>query len=238
MTLKLIALDLDGTLTQHRTPLGEKNRLVLRRLAERYQLLMVGAGTCLRIFEQMGHFPVDIIGNYGMQYARYEPASGEIRVLRSENVPVDEAEVRRRASVIREAFGLETYFGDTIEIYPTGMLTFPLLGSKAPLEAKLACDPDRSRRRAMYAFVRDLFSDYKVMVAGSSSFDLIPHSFGKRNALECYLAQNQLTKQEMLFVGDDYEPGGGDHDVYASDIPFLVVDHYEHFESLTRPLLD
>ena len=30
--VKLVAFDLDGTLTQHRTPLGAKNRAVLDRL--------------------------------------------------------------------------------------------------------------------------------------------------------------------------------------------------------------
>jgi len=238
VTLKLIALDLDGTLTQHRSPLAEKNRFVLQRLAEKYKLLMVGAGTCQRIFDQMEHFPIDIIGNYGMQYAEYDVASGQLRVLRSENAPVDEPEVRRRAEVIRREFGLEAYYGDTIEIHPTGMLTFSLVGTKAPLEVKLACDPDRSRRRAMYEFVRELFSDYNVIIGGSSSFDLIPGTYGKHNTLERYLAEHGLTKQETLYIGDDYEPGGGDHDVYASDIPFLIVDHYEHFERLTRSLLD
>lgn len=238
MALKLIALDLDGTLTQHRTPLGQKNRQVLSKLAQRYQLMMVGAGTCQRIFDQMGHFPIDIIGNYGMQYAQFDAQSGGICVLKSDQAPVDESEVRRRAALIRKRFGLEEYDGDTIEIHPTGMLTFSLVGTKAPIEKKLACDPDRSRRRAMHEYVCELFSDYNVIIGGSSSFDLIPGAYGKRNSLERYLAENGLTKQEMLYIGDDYEPGGGDHDVYASGIPFLIVDHYEHFEELTRPLLN
>ena len=35
--IKLIAFDLDGTLTQHKTPLDAKNKAVLDRLAEKYQ---------------------------------------------------------------------------------------------------------------------------------------------------------------------------------------------------------
>lgn len=237
MQPKLIALDLDGTLTQHRTPLEEKNRSVLEKLARRYKLLMVGAGTCTRIFDQMQHFPVDIIGNYGMQYAEYDAQTAQLNVLRSENAPVDEAEVRRRAAVIRKEFGLEDFYGDTIEIHPTGMLTFSLVGTKAPIGVKLSCDPDRSRRRAMYDFVRSQFHDYNAIIGGSSSFDLIPGAYGKRNALKRYLSENGLTEAEMLYIGDDYEPGGGDHDVYASDIPFLVVDRYENFETLVSGLL-
>ena len=40
--VKVFAFDLDGTLTQHKTPLDEKNRAILEKLAQRYTLLMVG----------------------------------------------------------------------------------------------------------------------------------------------------------------------------------------------------
>ena len=69
--IKLIAFDLDGTLTQHKTKLEEKNRAVLEKLAKKYSLVMVGAGQCMRIFNQMNQFPIDVIGNYGLQYAEY-----------------------------------------------------------------------------------------------------------------------------------------------------------------------
>jgi hydroxymethylpyrimidine pyrophosphatase-like HAD family hydrolase len=42
--IKLVAMDLDGTLTQHREALGEKNKSVLDRLSKKYKLIMVGAG--------------------------------------------------------------------------------------------------------------------------------------------------------------------------------------------------
>ena len=63
--IKLVAFDLDGTLTQHKTPLSDEHRAVLDQLAEKYKLVMLGAGMCRRIFEQMDRFPVDILGNYG-----------------------------------------------------------------------------------------------------------------------------------------------------------------------------
>ena len=39
MDIKLIAFDLDGTLTQHKTPLDPVNKAVLDRLREKYTLL-------------------------------------------------------------------------------------------------------------------------------------------------------------------------------------------------------
>ena len=58
--IKLIAFDLDGTLTQHKQPLSEENRRTLDALAQRYRLVMVGAGQVGRIFRQMGGYPIDV----------------------------------------------------------------------------------------------------------------------------------------------------------------------------------
>ncbi|MBO5879249.1 MAG: phosphomannomutase, partial [Clostridia bacterium] len=63
--IKLIAMDLDGTLTQHKTPLSKEHREILFALSKKYKLLMVGAGMCRRVFEQMERFPIDVLGNYG-----------------------------------------------------------------------------------------------------------------------------------------------------------------------------
>ena len=55
--IKLVAFDLDGTLTQHKTKLDATNRAVLDALkAKGYELVMAGAGQCMRIFNQMGKF--------------------------------------------------------------------------------------------------------------------------------------------------------------------------------------
>ena len=48
--IKLLAFDLDGTLTQHKTPLCDKHRKILETLGEKYRLIMAGAGQCRRIF--------------------------------------------------------------------------------------------------------------------------------------------------------------------------------------------
>ena len=69
--IKVVAMDLDGTLTQHKQPLDKEHREALNKLAQKYKLLMVGAGQVMRIFNQLEQFPIDIIGNYGLQYGVY-----------------------------------------------------------------------------------------------------------------------------------------------------------------------
>ena len=65
--IKVIAMDLDGTLTQHKSHMVPENKATLDALSKKYKLLMVGAGQVRRIFNQLEQYPIDIIGNYGLQ---------------------------------------------------------------------------------------------------------------------------------------------------------------------------
>lgn len=235
---KLIAFDLDGTLTQHKTPLTEENRRVLDRLGARYRLLMVGAGQCGRIFSQMREYPIDIIGNYGMQYSRYDAASGGELLLRDDRVPCDRASVTERIEQLRRRFGFTDYAGEGVEFHPSGCVTFPLCGTGAAQAVKLNFDPDRSRRRAILEEVSRLFPEFCVFIGGSSSFDMAPVPYDKYNALDRYCRENGYAHSEVVFVGDDYGEGGNDAPVYRSDFGFVCVDDYRRLGEAVAPLLE
>ena len=134
--------------------------------------------------------------------------------------------------------GFTEFAGDNVEFHPSGCITFPILGTKARIEDKLAFDPDRSKRRKIYREVVEAFDDYCVFVGGSSSFDMAPKPYNKFYALDLYCRENGLSHDQVLFVGDDYGIGGNDESVYLSDIPFLKVDDYRQFPDLIGKLLD
>lgn len=235
--IKLIAFDLDGTLTCHKTPLGDENRRVLEALAKKYKLLMVGAGGCRRIFEQMGRFPIDIIGNYGMQYAEYDPKSNDLVTKQDDVVPCDKKSCEERVAMLRNKHGFTEYAGDSVEFHASGCVTFAILGTKARIEDKLSFDPDRSRRRAIYDEVCSTFSDYNVFVGGSSSFDMAPAPYNKYYALAKYCEEHGIAHSEVIFVGDDYGLGGNDESVYRSDFGFLTIDDYRDLPSVVAHLI-
>lgn len=235
--IKLIAFDLDGTLTQHKSPLGEENRKVLEELSKKYKLLMAGAGMCNRIFNQMGKFPIDVLGNYGMQYAEYNAETGELDILRNDVMPVDKESIEKRVTAMREKYGFTEFAGDNVEYHASGCVTFPVLGTAAKIEDKLAFDPDRKKRRAIYEDVKATFSDYTVFVGGSSSFDMAPAPFNKAYALAKYCEERGIAHDEVVYVGDDYGPGGNDESVYLSDFNFLTIDNYLDFPKVMSVLL-
>ena len=236
--VKVIAFDLDGTLTQHKSPLSPENRAVLEALSQKYKLLMVGAGQCRRIFDQMEHYPVDIIGNYGMQYGKYDPETKDLVLVRNDSVPLaDRQAVEEKVTALREKHGFTEFKGDNVEYHPSGCLTFPILGTKADIADKLVFDPDRKKRRAFYGEVVEAFSDYVVFVGGSSSFDMAPKPFNKYYALDLYCQENGLTHDQVVYAGDDYGLGGNDESVYLSDFTFIKVDDYRKLPEYMKEYL-
>ncbi len=232
--IKVIAFDLDGTLTQHKSPLCDENKAVLDRLAKKYKLLMVGAGTCRRIFEQMGRYPIDIVGNYGLQSAKYEPAKKDIVITRDTVLACDKKSVEERVACLREKYGYTEFQGNAVEYHTSGCVTFPILGTKATLEDKLNFDPHRLKRRKIYEDVKATFSEYTVFVGGSSSFDMAPKPFNKYYALDAYCKENGLSHKEVAYVGDDYGLGGNDEVLYLSDFIFVTIDDYIDFPHIMK----
>ena len=235
--IKLIAFDLDGTLTQHKTPLSNEVRDILLALGKKYKLLMAGAGMCKRIFNQMGGFPIDILGNYGMQFAKYNPETKDLDIIEDNKCPCDRESCEKRVTYLREKYGYTEFKGDNVEYHSSGCITFPLLGTKADQKDKLAFDPDRKKRRAFYQEVVEVFNDFNVFVGGSSSFDMAPRPYNKYYALDKYCKENGLSHEQVVYVGDDYGQGGNDESVYLSDINFIKVDNYLDFPEIIKPLL-
>ena len=235
--IKLIAFDLDGTLTQHKEPLSPENKAALDELGKKYKLIMAGAGQAKRIFGQMNGYPIDIIGNYGLQFAEYNKETKDVDIIRNLAFDCDRESVEKRVTMLRRKYGYTDFKGDNVEYHPSGCVTFPLLGTRANPEDKISFDPDRSKRRAFYRDVADTFHEYNVFVGGSSSFDMAPKPYDKYYALDLYCKENNLAHENVVFVGDDYGIGGNDESVYKSDIAFLCIDNYMDFPEKIKVLL-
>lgn len=235
--IKVIAMDLDGTLTQHKTPLSKEHRDVLTGLSKDYKLLMVGAGQAQRIFNQLEKFPIDIIGNYGMQYGVYNKETDNLDIVRDDFVHCNKALITDKINALREKYGFTKYAGETVEFHPSGCVTFPILCTKAKQDDKLAFDPDRVKRRKIYTDVVNTFSDYCVFVGGSSSFDMAPKPYNKYYALDLFCKENGLSHSEVVYIGDDYGLGGNDESVYLSDFNYITIDNYLDFPESAKALL-
>ncbi len=235
--IKVIAMDLDGTLTQHKEKLSLEHRAVLDELAKKYKLIMAGAGQVGRIFNQMNQYPIDIIGNYGLQYGIYDKNDKSIHVVRDLSFPVDKEAIENKVTYFRNKYGFTEYRGDNVEYHVSGCITFPILGTKAIQDDKLSFDPDRSKRRAIYDEICEAFPNYNVFVGGSSSFDMAPKPYNKFYALDLYCKENGIMHNEVVYIGDDYGIGGNDESVYKSDFNYITIDDYRDFPKVVKDLI-
>ncbi|MGN0614324.1 MAG: HAD-IIB family hydrolase [Porcipelethomonas sp.] len=233
--IKLIAMDMDGTLTQHKSPIEKECRTALEKLRDKYRLLMVCAGGCNRVYDQLEHFDIDISGFYGMQFG--EVRNGILTIKENVSEEADHDRVNACAEQIRNEFGFHQYAGESVEFHSSGLITFPILGTEAKLEDKLNYDPDRAKRRKYYNRVCELFADYNVFIGGTSSFDIAPKPYNKLFALEKYMSDNRIMSDEVVFFGDDYGIGGNDNCVFESDIKFIKIDDYKNFPSIAEGMV-
>jgi hydroxymethylpyrimidine pyrophosphatase-like HAD family hydrolase len=220
-------MDLDGTLTQHRSPLGEKNKAVLDQLNKKYKLLMVGAGNVPRIYGQMNNYPIDILGNYGMQEGKI--IDGEMVIIRQDTLEVDREFFLEKTNYLREKYGYTEYKGDPVEFHASGMVTFPFLGTKADVADKLVFDPTREKRKVLYPEVLEIFKDFTVYIGGSSSFDFSAKKYNKYDAIVTYANEHGYALDEILYVGDDFGDGGGDSHVRLGGLDYINITDYEKF---------
>ena len=228
---KLLCFDLDGTLTQHRSKLEKENREVLDILQKKYKVIMVGAGNAPRIYAQMGEYPIDIIANYGMQESKM--IDGKFTIVKEITTTPDKAYFLETADYLRKKYGYTDYKGDSVEFHTTGMVTFALLGTKADIADKIAFDPTRAKRKVMYDEVLKLFPNYTVYIGGSSSFDFTQKQYNKYDAIMEYAKENGYSKDEILYIGDDFGDGGGDSHIRLGGMDYVeITDYRQHKNKL------
>ena len=229
---KLLCFDLDATLTEHRMPLEPAARELMTELCKRYDVVMMAAGNCPRVYHQMGDFPVPIVGNYGMQESAI--VDGEFRIIREDTAPADTAFIEKWCDYFRKKYGYTSYSGNSVEYHASGMVTFGLMGTAPDKYEKLKFDPDKAKRRAMYPEVLEVFKDYAVYIGGSTSFDLTPAQYNKFDAALRYAHEHGYCLDDCLFVGDDLDDGGGDSHIRLYGMDYIRIWDYSKTPDMLR----
>ena len=106
------------------------------------------------------------------------------------------------------------------------MVTLGLLGSKAKTEDKLVFDPDKSKRRAIYKDVCELFKGYAVFIGGSTSFDFTEVQYNKYDAVMNYAHKHGYTRDQVIFIGDDFDDGGGDSHIRLGGMDYIHITDF------------
>ena len=92
---------------------------------------------------------------------------------------------------------------------------------------KYEWDPDTNKRQKIREIVIKEIPDYEVRIGGTTSIDVTLPGVDKAYGMEKLIQELEVSKEEILFVGDKLEEGGNDYPVKAFGIETIAVDRWE-----------
>jgi HAD superfamily hydrolase (TIGR01484 family) len=116
----------------------------------------------------------------------------------------------------------EKIYGEIIEDRGS-QITFSALGQAAPIDLKLAWDPDRTKREGIADKIRARIPQFDVRVGGSTSIDITRRGVNKGYGIRKLEEYFKMSQDEMIFVGDALFHGGNDYPVKATGVDCIQV---------------
>lgn len=239
MTKKIIAFDLDDTLAVTKSAISDRMGALLVQLLEKYDVCIISGGQFTQ-FEQQVVQRLDapehllnklhLMPTCGTRYYRYSELEKEWALQYAEDLSQEQKthiiEVVER--VARELGLWEAKpYGEIIEDRGS-QITYSALGQQAPAEAKYAWrDEHVEDKEELRIKIAELLPDLEVRLGGSTSVDITRIGIDKAYGMQKLIEALDVSKDDILFVGDKLEEGGNDFPVKAMGIDTVAVEKWE-----------
>ncbi len=239
MTKKVIAFDLDDTLAVTKSPISDEMGEILVRLLEHYDVCVISGGN----FEQFKKQVVDrleapahklnrlhLMPTCGTRYYRYDELKEDWALQYAEDLTnAQKKQIVDALEKVSKELGLwvENPAGEIIEDRGS-QVTMSALGQQATPEDKYAwAEKYKDVRPVLRDKVADLLPDLEVRIGGTTSTDVTMIGIDKAYGMEKLCEAIDISKDEILFIGDKLQEGGNDYPVKAMGIDTIEVRHQD-----------
>jgi hypothetical protein len=241
---RLIAFDLDGTLTPSKQPIDAEMAALLDRLIKYGTVAVISGGDWPQFETQLiNRLPADteldqlvVLPTSGTKLYRHD---GQWRCIYAELLSAAEREsIIGTLATMVGALGLdaERSWGERIEDRGS-QITFSGLGQQAPPEAKFAWDPGFAKREAIREMLAPLLPGFAVRIGGSTSVDITRQGVDKGRGMLNLAEETGIPVAEMLFIGDAFYPRGNDSPVAAAGVDCIPVRDVTDTKRLIEAIL-
>jgi HAD superfamily hydrolase (TIGR01484 family) len=235
---KLIAFDLDDTLSITKSPIAPRMSELLIQLLEHYDVCVISGANVQQLHKQVtDHLPTEahhldrlhLMPTCGTRYYRFDHDAATWKMQYS-NEPT--AEQKQKAFTVLEQVAKElnlwpeSSYGEVIEDRGS-QVTLTALGQDAPAEAKYAWDPTGEKKLAIRDAAAPLLPELEVRAAGTTSVDVTLKGIDKAYGMKQLIEHAGVTKDEILFIGDKLDEGGNDYPVKTVGIDTIAVEKWE-----------
>ncbi|USN97058.1 MAG: HAD-IIB family hydrolase [Candidatus Nomurabacteria bacterium] len=239
MTKKVIAFDLDDTLAVTKSPISDEMSEILGRLLEHYDVCVISGGN----FDQFKKQVVDrlevpahklnrlhLMPTCGTRYYRYDELKTNWALQYAEDLTdAQKKDIVDALEKVSKELGLwvENPAGEIIEDRGS-QVTMSALGQQATPEDKYAwAEKYKDVRPVLRDKVAERLPDLEVRIGGTTSTDVTMIGIDKAYGMKKLCEAIDISKDEILFVGDKLQEGGNDYPVKSMGIDTIEVRHHD-----------
>lgn len=245
MRKKVIAFDLDGTIAPSKSAMTDHMAEQFSGLLKKYQVCVISGGKFLQFHKQLlsnlRANPEDLqnlhlMPTCGTRYLAYDMPKEEWREIYAENFKPDEK--KKIIDALNKGFddlGMreKKVYGECVEDRDS-QITFSVLGQDIVDELgpegvriKEAWDPDDSKKLKLRDYIAPLIPEFEVRVGGVTSIDVTKQGIDKAYGMHKLMEILDISKGEILFMGDRIREGGNDYPVKLMGIDTIQVARWE-----------
>lgn len=246
---KVIAFDLDDTLSISKSPMDQRMAGLLVKLLDKYQVCVISGGKIeqfyLQVVDQLDVSAEKLTGLHlmptcGTRYYRFDTDKGDWQLQYANDLSDEQKQVI--ITVLEEeakSLGIwcDDPAGEIIEDRHS-QITHSALGQQASAEDKYRWAEENKQLRLEYRDkVAARLPDLEVRLGGTTSTDITLKGIDKAYGMEKLIEVLGIEKSDILFIGDKLQEGGNDYPVKAMGIDSIEVRHWEDTAYVIEGLL-
>lgn len=234
--------DLDNTLTRSRSHITAEHAVILKKLSERADVIVVSGGRGSQIQNQLepelarNYFILGQNGNEallknGVELWMQKPSEAQ----KSAIITLVEKMKNHLALLVLDENDLIEDRGCSI--------AYSTIGHHEDVSKKEAYDPDHAKRRALLEYFKNDVSALRdkhgieVRTGGTTCLDFFLAGKNKGSNITAFLPALDWRKDDCLYIGDALFPGGNDETVLGVIPTKAVKDYHETYEYLSSVLV-
>lgn len=236
---KLIAFDLDDTLAVTKSPMSDQMGMLLVKLLEKYEVCIISGGNFEQFKKQVvnqleaNHLllrKLHLMPTCGTRYYRYDEIEEDWQLQYAEDLTKEQKMLAIKV-LEEEARNLGLWCnspaGEIIEDRGS-QITLSALGQDASPEDKYKwAKVHASDRPVLRDNVALRIPDLEVRIGGTTSTDITLPGVDKAYGMRKLMEELEISKDDILFVGDKLEEGGNDYPVKAMGIDCIAVEKWQ-----------
>ena len=244
---KIIAFDLDGTLTESKSNLDKEMSALLCALLEKRNIAVMSGGNRKQFQKQFFAYlhcsktqlgNLFIFPNSGASFFKFQKNNWQ----KVYQYNFSQNEKTKILNAFEVAFTAISYaqpkkiYGKIIEDRKS-QITFSALGQKAPLAEKEKWNKKMDIRRKLKNALKKHLREFEVRIGGLTSIDITKKGIDKAFGIKEIMKTLSVSQKDIVYIGDALYKGGNDAAVLQTGIDIIKISGPEEVKYLIRSLL-